>query len=180
MSAQKWRLYLRGGTDRIRERRCALDAQCRLLSWPASQSVCAAQAEGGCKEDMEPPRAARVLLRLWVGGLGNTQNFWSCMVVLLRYQVQYIHPCGVVILHIGVGLRNVQDHTPREGYNYYITCYLGNITVQERYGQRNVLRCCLGNVWSYTDKDCELDLYDKYRRIALLGYCWNFRYGFVV
>ena len=26
---------------------------------------------------------------------------------------------------------------PREGYNYYITCYLGNITVQERYGQHS-------------------------------------------
>ena len=31
----------------------------------------------------------------------------------------------------------------REGYNYYISCYLGNITVEERYG--NILRCCLGN-----------------------------------
>ena len=28
---------------------------------------------------------------------------------------------------------------PREGYNHYITCYLGNITVEERYG--NILRC---------------------------------------
>ena len=25
---------------------------------------------------------------------------------------------------------------PREGYNYYITCCLGNITVEERYQQR--------------------------------------------
>ena len=26
---------------------------------------------------------------------------------------------------------------PREGYNYYLTYYLGNITVQERYGQHS-------------------------------------------
>ena len=26
----------------------------------------------------------------------------------------------------------------REGYNYYITCYLGNITVQKRYGQHSL------------------------------------------
>jgi len=26
---------------------------------------------------------------------------------------------------------------PREGYNYYITPYLGDITVQERYGQHS-------------------------------------------
>ena len=128
---------------------------------------------------MEPPRAARVLLRLWVGGLGNTQDFWSCMVVLLRYQVQYPSLWGGHFTHWCRATQCARPH-PREGYNYNITCYLGNITVQERHGQRNVLRCCLGNVWSYTDKDCELDLYDKYRRIALLGYCWNFRYGFVV
>jgi len=42
----------------------------------------------------------------------------------------YIPPWGVVVLHIGVG-RN------REGYNHYITCYLGNITVQEGYGQHS-------------------------------------------
>ena len=55
----------------------------------------------------------------------------------------YIPPWGVV-LHIGVGHsptpiarhQCARPH-PREGYNYYITCYLGNITVQERYGQHS-------------------------------------------
>jgi len=37
----------------------------------------------------------------------------------------YIPHWGGVVLHIGVGR------------NYYITCYLGNITVQERYGQHS-------------------------------------------
>ena len=27
---------------------------------------------------------------------------------------------------------HVQKPHPREGYNYYITCYLGNITVEEK------------------------------------------------
>ena len=26
---------------------------------------------------------------------------------------------------------------PRKGYNYYITCFLGNITVQKRYGHHS-------------------------------------------
>ena len=28
---------------------------------------------------------------------------------------------------------------PREGFNYYITCYLGNITVEERYEQHSCM-----------------------------------------
>ena len=38
----------------------------------------------------------------------------------------YIPPWGVV-LHIGV------TNVPREGYNYYTTCHLGNTTVEDRY-----------------------------------------------
>ena len=47
----------------------------------------------------------------------------------------YIPPSGVVILHIvsGVARHKYARPHPREGYNCYITCYLGNITVEERY-----------------------------------------------
>ena len=42
-------------------------------------------------------------------------------------------------------LTNVRDHVhPWEGYNYYVTCYLGSITVEEKYGQHSY-RYCLGN-----------------------------------
>ena len=34
---------------------------------------------------------------------------------------------------------------PREEYNYYITCYLGNITVQDKRDMGNILRCCVSN-----------------------------------
>ena len=37
----------------------------------------------------------------------------------------------------GVARHQCARPHPREGYNYYITCYLGNITVQERYGQHS-------------------------------------------
>ena len=58
----------------------------------------------------------------------------------------YIPPWGVVILHIGVGSfytlvsliaqhQCVKRPDPREGYNYYIVCYLGNITAEEIYVQ---------------------------------------------
>ena len=45
----------------------------------------------------------------------------------------YIPSWGTVVLHNGVIARHhcAIPH-PREGYNYYITCYLGNITAQER------------------------------------------------
>ena len=33
----------------------------------------------------------------------------------------------------------VQDHTPGRGYSCYITCYLGNITVEERYEQHSYM-----------------------------------------
>ena len=33
---------------------------------------------------------------------------------------------------------NPRSH-PREEYNYYITCYLGNITTQERYVQHSYM-----------------------------------------
>ena len=64
----------------------------------------------------------------------------------------YIPPWGVVALHIGVislpggwsctlvlgyAQHQCARPHPREGYNYYIICYLGNITVQERYGQHS-------------------------------------------
>ena len=45
---------------------------------------------------------------------------WSCTLV------------SAYTLVSGVAYKNVQDHPPREGYNYYITCYIDNI-----------LRCCL-------------------------------------
>ena len=47
---------------------------------------------------------------------------------------------GVVVLHIGVVVRHqcARSH-PREEYNYYITCYLGNITTQERYVQHSYM-----------------------------------------
>ena len=46
----------------------------------------------------------------------------------------YIPPCGVVVLHLDVGL---PDTNVQEGRDIIITCYLGNITVQERYGQNS-------------------------------------------
>ena len=55
--------------------------------------------------------------------------------------VQRNPPWGVVVSYTMV-LVSGRPH-PREGYNYYITCYLGNITVEERY--ENIFRCCLGN-----------------------------------
>ena len=39
----------------------------------------------------------------------------------------------------GVARHQCARPHPREGYNYYITCYLGNITVQERYGQHSYM-----------------------------------------
>ena len=51
----------------------------------------------------------------------------------VRYSYIYIPPWSVVILHIGVADTNMQDHPPREAYNCYIPCYLGNITVAEHH-----------------------------------------------
>ena len=45
----------------------------------------------------------------------------------------------VVILHTGGGTLIARSH-PREGYNYYITCYPANIR-----DIGNIVRCCLGN-----------------------------------
>ena len=45
----------------------------------------------------------------------------------------------VVILHTGGRTPTARPH-PREGYNYYIICYLGNIR-----DIGNIVRCCLGN-----------------------------------
>ena len=47
------------------------------------------------------------------------------------------HPCSPWLLYTLVS-------ATLEGYNYYITCYLGNITLGECY-LGNILRCCLGN-----------------------------------
>ena len=47
-------------------------------------------------------------------------------------------PGGWSFYTLVLGVANVQDHThPREGY--YITCYLGNITVEERYDMHSYM-----------------------------------------
>ena len=59
----------------------------------------------------------------------------SCQNLLVQnLLVSYIPPWAVVVLHSDT---SVQEPHPREGYNYYITCYLGNITVEERCGQHS-------------------------------------------
>ena len=52
---------------------------------------------------------------------------WETMILWWPYVNSYIPPWGVVV---------AIPH-PREGYNYYKTCYLGNITVQERFEQHS-------------------------------------------
>ena len=39
----------------------------------------------------------------------------------------------------GVAQHQYARPHPREGFNYYITCYLGNITVEERYEQHSYM-----------------------------------------
>ena len=49
-------------------------------------------------------------------------------------------PRGVVVLHIivsGVARHQCARPHPRKRSNYDITCYLGNFTVEERYGQHS-------------------------------------------
>jgi len=55
----------------------------------------------------------------------------------------FILPQGVIILHISVwcSLAPSCTTTPKEGY--YITCNLGNITIERDMG--NIVICCLGN-----------------------------------
>ena len=52
----------------------------------------------------------------------------------------------MVVLHIGVaGHQCVRPH-PREEYNCYITCYLGNrVLSRQQRDMSNILICCLGN-----------------------------------
>ena len=69
--------------------------------------------------------------------LANKTNFKLDCAKLISNS--YIPPWGVVVLHIGVGRSPtpIARPHPREGYNYYITCYLDNITVEERYEQHS-------------------------------------------
>ena len=57
----------------------------------------------------------------------------------LEMSNSYIPPWGwsFYTLVSGVTRHQCAKPHPREGYNYYVTCYLGNITVQERYGQHS-------------------------------------------
>ena len=45
---------------------------------------------------------------------------------------RYATVIKVIVRHAGAGETNLQDHRQ---HNYYVTCYLGNITVEEKYEQ---------------------------------------------